>query len=388
MPTVRHVPFAIRRFATLLALSLCVIGVVSPARAHADDVSTAQARVDALLHRVASTTRTLTEGTRAWEQDRLALIAVSSRLARTRAQVAAAKRVADANSRALRDLARRLWMSPSPNHFELAVTRGPDEFTEAVRSLGSLNLLAASRNEVVRRATVARAELESQEHVAAALANRARQLEQRSALRMRGLQSLAQATAIELSSAQRGLVLAREAEAARIAAAEHAAQQRLAQAQQIREQARAERAASAPFVSTCQGLPIEGQQNGFLDPGSLCPLWQAPGMSLRETASAAFNAMSRFHLADAGSPLCVTGGYRTYQRQVELYAEKPGLAAVPGNSEHGWGNAADLCGGVQDSGSPAHQWMQVHAADFGWFHPAWAEPTGSRPEAWHWEFNG
>jgi hypothetical protein len=165
----------------------------------------------------------------------------------------------------------------------------------------------------------------------------------------------------------------------------------LARAQQIRDQARAARAAAAAadsFTPLCKGLPIGGQQNGFLDPASLCPLWMAPGMSLKGTAADAFNRMSKYHFKTLGTPICVTGGYRTYQRQVSLYAEKPTLAAVPGNSEHGWGNAADLCGGIENTGTAAHQWMQVHAADFGWFHPSWAEPSGSKPEPWHWEFSG
>jgi hypothetical protein len=30
--------------------------------------------------------------------------------------------------------------------------------------------------------------------------------------------------------------------------------------------------------------------------------------------------------------------------------------------------------------------MQANAPRFGWVHPSWAEQTGSKPEAWHWEF--
>jgi hypothetical protein len=30
--------------------------------------------------------------------------------------------------------------------------------------------------------------------------------------------------------------------------------------------------------------------------------------------------------------------------------------------------------------------MQHNAPLYGWFHPAWAEPTGTMPEPWHWEF--
>jgi LAS superfamily LD-carboxypeptidase LdcB len=98
--------------------------------------------------------------------------------------------------------------------------------------------------------------------------------------------------------------------------------------------------------------------------------------------------MSQAHAASVGGPLCVTSAYRTYSEQAAVYRSKPGLAAVPGKSEHGWGKAVDLCGGVEDSGSSAHRWMQANAGRFGWFHPDWAEPGGSRPEPWHWEYGG
>ena len=98
--------------------------------------------------------------------------------------------------------------------------------------------------------------------------------------------------------------------------------------------------------------------------------------------------MSKYHAANRGAPLCVTDSYRSYSEQASLYRRKPGLAAVPGSSEHGWGKAVDLCGGVQNSGSDAYRWMKANAGRFGWFHPDWAEPGGSKPEAWHWEFRG
>ena len=48
----------------------------------------------------------------------------------------------------------------------------------------------------------------------------------------------------------------------------------------------------------------------------------------------------------------------------------------------------DLCGGAEVSGSPQHRWLKVNAPPYGWYHPGWAEPGGSRPEPWHWEFGG
>jgi LAS superfamily LD-carboxypeptidase LdcB len=111
---------------------------------------------------------------------------------------------------------------------------------------------------------------------------------------------------------------------------------------------------------------------------------------LRADAAAAFNRLSRSYAHVFGVPLCVTSSYRTYQRQVELYASMPaGYAAVPGTSNHGWGLAVDLCGGIQVDGSPEHNWLLDHAAAFSWFHPAWALPGGPGPhEPWHWEYAG
>jgi len=91
--------------------------------------------------------------------------------------------------------------------------------------------------------------------------------------------------------------------------------------------------------------------NGRFPPSALCPLYAAPGESLTRNSSMAFNAMSI-----------------AYQHQ------------------SGFGLAVDLCGGVQNFADPAHLWMQRNAPLYGWFHPAWAGPSGSMPEPWHWEF--
>jgi len=126
--------------------------------------------------------------------------------------------------------------------------------------------------------------------------------------------------------------------------------------------------------------------NGMWPAQALCPLYAAPGESLRRSAALAFNAMSIAHQKQTGSALCVTDGYRSYAEQVAVKKARPGLAATPGTSEHGFGLAVDLCGGVQSFASPAHLWMKRYGPLYGWFHPAWAEPSGSMPEPWHWEF--
>jgi LAS superfamily LD-carboxypeptidase LdcB len=71
-----------------------------------------------------------------------------------------------------------------------------------------------------------------------------------------------------------------------------------------------------------------------------------------------------------------------------VYLTKPTLAAVPGTSNHGWGVAIDLCGGIERFGTPEHEWLASHGPSYGWIHPTWAAENGSRPEPWHFEYAG
>jgi len=137
--------------------------------------------------------------------------------------------------------------------------------------------------------------------------------------------------------------------------------------------------------SSC-GKDAANYPNGRMPASALCPLYGAPGESLRRGATMAFNTMSHDYQQQTGAPLCVTDSYRSYAEQVAVKLTRKGMAATPGSSQHGLGLALDLCGGVQSFSAPAHLWMQRHAPLYGWFHPAWAERTGTLPEPWHWEF--
>ena len=153
------------------------------------------------------------------------------------------------------------------------------------------------------------------------------------------------------------------------------------------------RAAKLPDIFVDEsGKACDGDErdypNGRIPARGLCPLYHAPGQSLRPAAAAAFNAMSRAYEKDAGKPLCVTDSYRSLAEQVYVKASRGKWAATPGTSEHGLGMALDLCGGVQSFGSAAHLWLRQNAPLYGWFHPAWAEPSGTLPEPWHWEYAG
>jgi cell wall-associated NlpC family hydrolase len=130
-----------------------------------------------------------------------------------------------------------------------------------------------------------------------------------------------------------------------------------------------------------------GYPNGLIPPSAMCPIGVG-NHQLRCDAAAAFRAMSAAYAASFGGPVCVTDSYRTYASQVRLYGEKPALAAVPGTSNHGWGLALDLCGGIQTFGTAQYQWMVVNAGRFGFLHPTWADPGHGREEPWHWEYAG
>ena len=116
-----------------------------------------------------------------------------------------------------------------------------------------------------------------------------------------------------------------------------------------------------------------GYPNGLIPPSAMCPLGVA-GHVLRCDAAAAYRAMSAAFATAFGSPICITDSYRTYASQVRLYGQKPTLAAVPGTSNHGWGLAVDLCGGIEHYGTAPYTWMKANAGRFGFLHPDWAEP--------------
>ena len=129
-----------------------------------------------------------------------------------------------------------------------------------------------------------------------------------------------------------------------------------------------------------------GFLNGMIPTSEMCALEVSANQMLRCDAAMAFDALASVYQKQFGTDLCITDSYRSFALQVTTFANKPGLAAVPGTSNHGWARAVDLCGGIETAGSPQHAWMQAHAPAFGWVHPDWAEPGGGRPEAWHWEF--
>ena len=129
-----------------------------------------------------------------------------------------------------------------------------------------------------------------------------------------------------------------------------------------------------------------GFENGRIPPESLCPVPGQPAHRLRCDAAASYGRMATAYRARFGSRLCITDSYRPYEQQVTAHAAKPDLAAEPGTSNHGWGLAVDLCGGVNSFATPQHRWVVANGPAYGWVHPAWAKKGKPRAEPWHFEF--
>lgn len=142
-------------------------------------------------------------------------------------------------------------------------------------------------------------------------------------------------------------------------------------------------------IAGCSGK-VAGEQfsNGQIPSSIMCDLPFAPGQRLRADAAVRLIRLNEAYKGRFGENLCLTDSYRSISSQYGLAARKPGLAARPGTSEHGWGLAVDTCRGPDQLGSQRRAWFLQNAPAFGWVNPPWAQPGGSKPEPWHWEFAG
>jgi hypothetical protein len=105
-------------------------------------------------------------------------------------------------------------------------------------------------------------------------------------------------------------------------------------------------------------------------------------------AAKAFDELNTAFAAQFGQNIGITDGYRSYDDQVACRLEQGSLCADPGTSNHGWGKAVDIggCCDVNAGTGPASDWLTANASHYGWTHPAWAQPDGTKSEPWHWEY--
>lgn len=127
------------------------------------------------------------------------------------------------------------------------------------------------------------------------------------------------------------------------------------------------------------------------------------GAKLRRVAIDAFNEM---YLAAqvAGQGFTVTSSYRSYADQVATYSywvnlsgreEADTYSARPGYSEHQTGLSIDVAapGCMLDcfGTSTQYQWLQQHAADYGFvqrYYAGYESITGYKAEEWHYRYVG
>jgi hypothetical protein len=145
-------------------------------------------------------------------------------------------------------------------------------------------------------------------------------------------------------------------------------------------------ACSAPSsYRTGAGAAWGGYSNGRIPVSALAHPASAPRALLRPDAAVELDRLSAAYAARFGHPLGITDSYRDLAGQVDVARRKPGLAAKPGTSNHGWALAVDVV--VGGYGATDYLWLRENAPRFGWDNPDWARPGGSsRHEPWHWEF--
>lgn len=159
------------------------------------------------------------------------------------------------------------------------------------------------------------------------------------------------------------------------------------------------RTSTAP-TSNVAGLTraqVRAQSNGRLPDSSLVAIpWDSERTLIAAPALADLTRMNAAFRARFGHHLHIDLAYRTRQTQDYLFAELgPNIAAVPGTSNHGWGDAIDVPETPDYAfGSKYYLWLKANAGRFNWNHRANLEEftaSGARnpnAEAWHFEYLG
>ncbi len=371
------------------ALVLAAAATTPAATAAAETSTSVEQQVEQLRAEVDRVGQELEQGAVAYEQAEDELARLTQQQFAARADREALLDASDQARTALQGLARAAYKGGMPPMVTALLSGDPGAVSDLAYVQRSVNRLGATRTDATRvlveqqaGATVA---LERSDDL------RRQALAQRQALEVQRVELAGRTTELTAELARAGARLVRVRAAEELAELESralASREAVERAAQLAAEAAG--VAYVPGAATsggdCQEPGGRAEANGFLSSGSLCPLETASGHRLRTDAARALDALSRARLAATGAPLCLTDSYRDFPSQVDVFRRKPHLAATPGRSQHGWGLAVDLCGGVQTFGSEAHRWMQANAPAFGWVHPGWAGIGGSRPEAWHWEY--
>ncbi|MQY04120.1 D-alanyl-D-alanine carboxypeptidase family protein [Actinomadura macrotermitis] len=327
---------------TAVFLVMTMLGA-TPGRATGPDDS-----LDGLRREAAKARADLEKATGQMEQRRRELERSQDRLRQTLKDLAAAEADLDRIREPLARLANATYQQPGAAG-SMAVFGGGDP-AQALRSTADLTHLASGQQELVKRA----GELQKRRQDLAASA-----------------QDLQARNAVEQAKVQKQVDDLKDR-------SEKITRQLTALLAKVSPDKRLELGCDRSLAAGAKRFP-----NGLIPDKYLCPLPQK-GAQLRADAALAFYKLNAAYRKRFGHAMCVTSSYRSLADQHRVYAERPGFAAVPGTSNHGKGQAVDLCGGVQNSGSAQFNWMEANSKRFGWLHPAWAYSNPFEP--WHWEY--
>lgn len=340
-----------------------------------------------LRQRSAEAERRLIAATAAYEVAEARLAQSVMRALSQRRKADEARQRVEVNQQRVDALLRSSYENAVPPGLSLLSAAGDQDAGSLLDAATYLGQVTQDRQDLLRDQMVARKVADELQQAADQAATEATSQEHALEAQVASLRSQAAQAQNDLETLMRRLVAEQRVR-------ERAAQ--LARDRRAREQARrlaAARSVAAPTVAParCGGVTVEllstygSYPNGLIPAEALCPL-SIRGHMLRADAALAFERLAlAYRQAFGGSP-CLTDSYRSYAEQVRVYQDKPSLAAVPGTSNHGWGLAVDLCGGLQSFNTPQQSWMRTNAGRYGWYHPGWAGRGGSRPEPWHWEY--
>lgn len=299
----------------------------------------------------------LSTATKRYEKNKSTVKLAKARLQRTRVAAARADQVYEKYRSRVGSFAGSAYQAPLPDQNSVLLT-SPDG-KSAVQKATSLHIMTKGEQAAVEQANTEKQRADAFNRQAEKLASKATSLQQKLATELKELRKKSAASTRKLTR-----LLNRLAGGA------------------------ASRYASRAVLDARCGKAgdYSSQQfsNGLVPDWALCELPGYPGERLRGDAARGFvDANAAFYDA-FGKKLCITDSYRSLQEQQSVYATKPGLAAVPGTSNHGEGLALDLCGGVNRFGTAEHNWLAANGPRYGWVHPDWAKCCPA--EAWHFEY--
>lgn len=347
---------------TFLLLALLVSG--QPAGQHDGSASLRLRAVDQkstlikLKGEADEASASLSSATKSYRASKSRYRLAQVRLKRTKSQAAREHRVYAKTRERVASFAAAAYSSPLPNSTSVLLTAANPR--KALRMATSMDVVTRSETLAIHKASRQQAE-------ATRLVTRTKRL----------TKSIA-----KQRSALRGQV-------AKLRKQSRESTRRLTQLLSRLNNSAASRGSRVVLAATCgdkksSDIRVSRFSNGLIPDWALCTLPGYQGKRLRPEAAKTFTELNDAYARAFGRHICVTDAYRSLSEQQSVYARKPGLAAVPGTSNHGWGFAVDLGCGIQDYGSAQFTWMKKHGPEYGWVHPAWAEHSPFEP--WHWEY--